>query len=128
VNWLVTIVYTILPCLVGVFAAALYLTRRSIPHRTAWQLAILIAVVLVAGATVTMRDASRGQVAVSTFLKAYTSLYLLPSIILTAVALGMRERIGRVIGIIVLAGAFVATTMAARSLSGYFLDLANARG
>ena len=126
-SWLLTVVYTVLPCLIAAYAAALYLTPRSIPPRTAWSTGLLIAVLLTAGVTSIMRDAAGGMVPLSRLIAAYAALYGIPFVVLTAAAVIMRRRATpRALGLVVLVVLFLGIGFLSRYASGHFVDFVNA--
>jgi hypothetical protein len=122
-------VYTVLPCLTAAFAAALFLTPRSIRPATAWLLAMLIAGLLTLGASAVIQRAAGGTIPVASLVKAYATLYFLPTIVLTSVALSLRDRLGsRTAGIVIILALFLGISFMSRRASGYFLDFVNAAG
>jgi hypothetical protein len=122
-------VYTALPCLIAAYAAALYLTPRTISSRTAWSLGMLITTLLVAGAIVAMRGAAQPPLPLAPLVKAYVTLYALPFVVLTAAAMALRPRLhSRFVGIVVLILLALATNLIARYASSSFLDFVNAAG
>ena len=122
-------VYTVLPCLTGAFAVAVFLTSRSIRPGTTWLLAVLIAGLLTLGAGTVIQRAAGGNIPVASLVKAYTTLYFLPTIVLTSVALSLRDRLGsRAAGIVVILALFLGISFVSRRASAYFLDFVNAAG
>src|SRR5690348_4014923 len=91
IDWLPRLVYTILPCLVGAFSVAVFLTTRPISASRAWVLGLLIASLLTLGAARVMGPRARvwtdGSVLVG-----YGSLYFVPMIALVGAALALRSR------------------------------------
>jgi hypothetical protein len=124
------LIYTLLPCLVGAYAAALLLTTRSISAARAWMLGLLIAAVLTLGATmvVTMgvpMDRSNFFL-YENFLALFGSLDIIPTIILIPTARALRARgANRGVGIVVLVAVFLASAWLARSYAARF-DLVQA--
>jgi hypothetical protein len=109
VDWPPRLVFTILPCLVGAYAAAVYLTARPISATRAWTLGVLIATLLTFAAVTVMGPWNRVWMDRSVFLW-YGSLYFIPTIVLVPTALGLRgRRVSRGVGVVVLIILFLAT-------------------
>jgi hypothetical protein len=127
------LIYTLLPCLVGAFAAAVFLTTRPISAARACVLGFLIAAMLTLGVTTVVGPGSglalhdravRGLYI--DFLGLFGSLYFIPAIVLVPTAVVMRARgVGRGIGIVTLIALFLASAWAGRLVSSHF-DLVNA--
>lgn len=123
------VVYTLLPCLTGAFAAALFLTSRSIQPGIAWLLAVLIAGLLALGVSTVVQQVAGGAIPVVSLIKAYATLYFLPTVVLTSVALSLRGRVrSRITGIVVILVLFLGISFVSRRASAYFLDFVNAAG
>lgn len=123
------VVYTLLPCLTGAFAAALFLTSRSIRPGIAWLLAVLIAGLLALGVSTVVQQVAGGTIPVVSLIKAYATLYFLPTVLLTSVALSLRGRVrSRITGIVVILVLFLGISFVSRRASAYFLDFVNAAG
>ena len=108
IDWPSRLVFTILPCLVGAFAAAVFLTTRRISAGRAWTLGLLIASLLTFGAVTVMEPPARvwrdGFILLS-----YGGLYFIPVVVLIPAALALRSRrMSRGVGIVVLIVLFLA--------------------
>ena len=123
------LLYTILPCVVAGYGVAVFLAPRLMPVALAWIVALALAALFTLTAIVVMRRASGGVVPFTSMLKAYASLYGVPLIALTAIALRLRTHFkARPVGLVVVLLVAVAVTVASQYASGYFLDFVNASG
>jgi len=126
---LLTVVYSILPCLIAGYAAVVYLASRFIPPRAAWLAAFAMAGLFVAGATIAMQRAVQGLAPTGSLIKAYVALYVIPTMVLTAAALSLRSRLSsRWLGTLILLTLAVIVLPASGYASGFFFDLVNASG
>lgn len=124
-EWPPRLVFTGLPCLVGAYAAALFLTTRPIPAKRAWSLGLLIASLLTVGASIAMRPLF--STATASILESFACLYFIPTIVLVATALALRSRaVGRGVGVTVLVALFLASTWAAGQAAFHFIGFINA--
>jgi len=126
-DWQLSLVYTILPCLVGAYAAAVFLTARPISASRAWSVGLLIATLLTIGATVAMRPFFGFSYPTSSMVEAYACLYFIPTIVLVAAAVGLKSRgTSRGVGVIVLVAVFLGATFAGAQASFFFVGFVNA--
>ena len=120
------LIYTVLPCLVGTYAAALFLTTRSISTTRAWVLGLVIASVLTLGATKVATSGfgpvlSGSSGLFTNFLALYGSLYFIPMIVLIPTARALRARgTSRGLGIVILVAVFLASAWLARNYAVRF--------
>ena len=119
------LIYTLLPCLVGAYAAALFLTTRSISSARSWMLGLFIASMLTIGATMVVMTGVRMERSnlglYERFLALFGSLYFIPMIVLIPTARALRAwRMSRGVGIVILVAVFLASAWLARSYAARF--------
>ena len=124
------LVYTFLPCLVGAFAAAVFLTTKPISATRACLLGFIVASVLTLGVTVTAGPgigylrSERGLYI--DFLELFGSLYFIPMIVLLPTTLLLRAQgVGCGTGIVILVALFLASAWVSRLAASHF-ELINA--
>jgi hypothetical protein len=121
---LFTLVNTILPCLTAAYAAAVFVTTRSISTARAWLLGIVIASLLAIGASIVVGSAVGLPATTESILESSASLYFIPTIVLVATATTLRSRrVNRNVGIGILVACFVAAAWASRIAASHFFDL-----
>jgi len=124
---LARLIYTLLPCLVGAYAVAVFLTTRPISATRSWLLGLLIAFVLTLGASAVIARRFGIPVMERSVLESFASLYFIPAIVLVASALGLRSRgVNRNTGVVVLVALFLGAAWFGRSTAYHFLDLVGA--
>ena len=122
----VRLVFTILPCLVGAYAAAVFLTTRSISARAAWGLGLLVASVLTVGAYVATKPMFNGVAPAASILESYCCLYFIPTIVLVATAVWLRSRnTSRNVGVTVIVALFLASSWIASFAASRFVGFVN---
>jgi hypothetical protein len=127
--WALTVAYLLIPSLIGAFAIALFLTRRQLSPSTTWPVGLTLTALLVAGISWTLRRELGGNTPAASLLSAFATLYFIPFVVLTGAASGIRSRVAsRGLGIALLVGLFLATSVVAHYASGYFFDIVNAAG
>lgn len=119
------LIYTLLPCLVGAFAVAVFLTSRPISAVRAWLLGVVIASALTLGALIVNRPRfGYLQSDVPLYLRLvelFGSLYFIPMIVLVPTALGLRSRgTSRNTGVVILVALFLVSAWVARLVAGRF--------
>lgn len=123
----VRLVYTIFPCLVGAYAAAVFLTTRSISAKAAWSLALLVASALTIGALIAMRPRYSPATSTASIVESYVALYFIPAIVLVGAAVVLRSRdTARGVGIIAIVALFLASTWFAEQMSARLMNFVNA--
>jgi hypothetical protein len=119
----------VLPCLAVLFAAAVYLTRRTITASRIWIVAAISALVLTLGVAGVMSAPLRGIVPMRQLVEACAVIYAIPFVVLTAAALWLRTNVrNRALGIVVLVGLFVVLSAATIRIAGSIIGIVNASG
>jgi hypothetical protein len=121
------IIYQLLPFLALIYPLTLYVRRRSVPTGRDWTVGLSLAGILVAAASIAMREAFGAMAPAGRLVAAYTSLYALPmTIMLLAVYVLRSHSQPRWIGALVLLVTFVAITEPIGTLSARFISLSEA--
>ena len=121
----VRLLYTIFPCLVGAYAAAVFLTTRSISARAAWGLGLLVASALTIGAFIALRP-MYSPASTASIVESYVARYFIPMIVLVGTAVTLRSRgATRGIGITVIVALFLASTWFAEQVAVRLMGFVN---
>jgi hypothetical protein len=119
------LIYTFLPCLVGGYAVAVFLTTRPLPAARAWTLGFVIAAVLTLGVSAVLSPHLGLPLTDRSMLMSYASLYFIPTIVLVGAAIGLRSHgVNRNSGIVALVALFLAAAWAGRYAGSYYLNIA----
>jgi hypothetical protein len=118
------LIYTLLPCLVGAYAVAVFLTTRPLLAARAWTLGLLIALILTFGVSAVVSPHFGLPLTDRSMLMSYGSLYVIPTIVLVGAAIGLRTHgVARSSGIVVLVALFLAAAWAGRYAAFYYLNI-----
>ena len=126
---LLSLVYRVFPYLVLLYVLSTYALARPASQRVLWLLGLAIAGVLVAVATIAMHAALPPIVPTGRLVAAYTSLYVVPMVVLLLALAALRpRRFSRWLGALALIAVYLVVSRGAGYISGHFFDLVEASG